>query len=106
MMFSLFVVVVKSGWMVKKGEVVRNWKRRFAVLYSSAELAYFEAENLKQSPKGVIDLRTVSAVRISSEKSKPNCLDLITPSRTFVLSFLSAESMQEWLTALQSKIKK
>ena len=98
-------MIVKSGWMVKKGEVVKNWKRRFAVLYSTAELAYFEAENLRQSPKGSIDLRTVTAVRVSAEKAKPNCLDLVTSSRVFVLSFPTAEAMQEWLTALQSHTK-
>lgn len=85
---------------------MKNWKRRFAVLNANSELAYYESENLKQAPKGTIDLRTVIAVKASAEKSKPNCVDLVTSARTYVLSFLSHESMQEWIAVLQSRMKK
>ncbi len=48
--------VFKVGWMFKEGSTIRNWKRRFFVLYGD-RIEYFKGPHADK-PKGSIELQT------------------------------------------------
>lgn len=59
--------VIRSAWMMKLGERVKNWKSRFVVLLDDGSLTYFKNGPIKESPEnfsfvgtplGGIDVRT------------------------------------------------
>ena len=37
---------VKAGWLTKQGQIVKNWKMRYFVLYDSGRLEYFKTEEV------------------------------------------------------------
>jgi hypothetical protein len=50
--------VLKKGWLVKKGEVRRNWKVRYFVLFEDGRMPYYRAPKRAQrdQPQGCIYL--------------------------------------------------
>lgn len=91
------------GYMVKQGQVRRNWKRRWFVLdLTKKYLAYFETEKA-DSPKGAISCKTITRVYEHKKcgKSKHQflfCVD--TPGRTYTMYTPSEQSMKIWMTCL------
>lgn len=91
------------GYMVKQGQVRRNWKKRWFVLdLTKKYLAYFETEKA-DSPKGAISCKTITRVyeHKKSGKSKHQflfCVD--TPGRTYTMYTPSEQSMKIWMTCL------
>ena len=59
---------VYEGWMQKKGERRRNWKKRYFILLPSTELLYYVTENTDDKAKGSIMLS--EALGISSENHR------------------------------------
>jgi hypothetical protein len=49
---------LRTGWLVKEGAVVKNWKRRFFVVRPDYKIAYYESEEAfkaGKTPKGTIN---------------------------------------------------
>ncbi|KAL6076948.1 Pleckstrin y domain-containing H member 2 [Balamuthia mandrillaris] len=94
--------VFKQGWMTKKGNHVKNWKRRFFVL-SKKELKYF-VNDMAFKAKGVVLIKEVKAVQLSTDARAPNfSFELVTPSRTYVFSCESQQDVESWMEQLEAR---
>lgn len=93
--------IAHSGWITKKGGIIFNWKKRFAVLRAGM-LYYFKGEDYVD-PQGVILLENTKA-RIGEKISgKPHIVEVITPTRTWVLSCSTEEQANAWVAAINKE---
>jgi PH domain len=101
---SMVSTHVKSGWMRKKGEVVKNWKRRFFVLDFGGDLQYFLDES-QQRRKGVIHVPLATDIgRLPDVKRYGFYLAM--PSRTYYFDCASQHTMTDWISVLKTARKR
>uniref|UniRef100_A0A8C6UJH9 Pleckstrin homology domain containing, family A (phosphoinositide binding specific) member 1b n=1 Tax=Neogobius melanostomus TaxID=47308 RepID=A0A8C6UJH9_9GOBI len=97
--------VIKAGYCVKQGGVMKTWKRRFFLLDGNA-LSYFKTE-LEREPLRVIALKEISKVQ-ECKQSEPmmrdNLLEVVTGYRTFYIQADSPEEMHSWIKAISGAI--
>ncbi|TKY90179.1 hypothetical protein EX895_000177 [Sporisorium graminicola] len=89
---------VKSGYLEKKGEKRKTWKKRWFVLRSS-KLAYYKNEKEYQLLRfiDVGDIKTVASVEL---KKSVNTFGIVTPKRTFYVRASSRPEMESWIKVL------
>ncbi|CDR99907.1 hypothetical protein [Sporisorium scitamineum] len=89
---------VKSGYLGKKGEKRKTWKKRWFVLRSS-KLAYYKNEKEYQLLRfiDVGDIKTVASVEL---KKSINTFGIVTPKRTFYVRASSRPEMESWIQVL------
>ncbi|KAF3841924.1 hypothetical protein F7725_023875 [Dissostichus mawsoni] len=87
--------VIKSGYCVKQGAVMRNWKRRYFLLEENS-MSYFKSD-LEKEPLRMIPLKEVHKVQECKQSDimmRDNLFEVVTTSRTFYIQvgcFLSAQ---------------
>jgi len=92
-------VVLKDGWMEKRGARHKKWRRRYFLLFSDPfELRYFNGDKLK----GTIDMSQVQAISKSDQpwtKSLSHCysFELHTPKRVYFISCDSEGELLSWM---------
>jgi len=92
--------IVKRGWLIKQGRVVKNWKRRFFVL-KDGSLAYFERDD-DVVPKGELSLYGAAVVYVEPPKiDKEHCIEVSTPSRSLFIHAESKPEIQQWALCIQ-----
>ncbi|KAJ6255469.1 tbc1 domain family member whacked [Anaeramoeba flamelloides] len=91
---------VHSGFMFKKGKIVKNWKLRFFVLENET-LSYYLTQN-EIEPKGVITLKEITP---KLEPKKPEFLFLQGISRLWQFRAQNVEERDKWYKAIH-KVKK
>eukprot|EP00730_Choanoeca_flexa_P002578 TRINITY_DN11101_c0_g3_i1.p2 TRINITY_DN11101_c0_g3~~TRINITY_DN11101_c0_g3_i1.p2 ORF type:complete len:140 (+),score=9.23 TRINITY_DN11101_c0_g3_i1:60-479(+) len=70
--------IAYKGFLIKRGQKVKNWKTRFFVLYDHGQLSYFkikdEPEDLMTlpSPTGTLDLSKPNTLVLAGSSSKSN----------------------------------
>ncbi|KAG8435641.1 hypothetical protein GDO86_013540 [Hymenochirus boettgeri] len=97
--------VIKAGYCVKQGAVMKNWKRRYFVLDENT-IGYFKSE-LERDPLRVIQLREVQKVqecKQSDNMMRDNLFEIVTTSRTFFVQADSPEDMHSWIRAISGAI--
>ncbi|XP_062859293.1 pleckstrin homology domain-containing family A member 1 isoform X2 [Trichomycterus rosablanca] len=97
--------VVKSGFCVKQGALMKNWKRRYFMLDENA-ISYFKSD-LEREPLRVIPLKEVSKVQECKQSDlmmRDNLFELVTTSRTFYIQTDSPEEMHSWIKAISGAI--
>ncbi|EPQ32094.1 uncharacterized protein PFL1_00291 [Pseudozyma flocculosa PF-1] len=89
---------VKSGYLAKRGEKRKTWKKRWFVLRSS-KLAYYKNDKEYQLLRfiDVGDIKTVASVEL---KKNENTFGIVTPKRTFYVKASSRHEMEAWIAAL------
>ncbi|CCF53871.1 uncharacterized protein UHO2_00985 [Ustilago hordei] len=89
---------VKSGYLEKKGEKRKTWKKRWFVLRSS-KLAYYKNDKEYQLLRfiDVGDIKTVASVEL---KKSVNTFGIVTPKRTFYVRASSRAELESWIEAL------
>lgn len=89
---------VKSGYLEKKGEKRKTWKKRWFVLRSS-KLAYYKNDKEYQLLRfiDVGDIKTVASVEL---KKSVNTFGIVTPKRTFYVRASSRSDMESWIEKL------
>lgn len=89
---------VKSGYLEKKGEKRKTWKKRWFVLRSS-KLAYYKNDKEYQLLRfiDVGDIKTVASVEL---KKSVNTFGIVTPKRTFYVRASSRAEMESWIEKL------
>lgn len=92
----------KCGWLTKRGNGVKTWKRRWFVLRNDV-LSYMEHETAGE-PKGQIPMNTVVAVEPGDKK--PFCLALVTGPRTYYIVCKDHAELGEWLAVLKSCVSR
>eukprot|EP00051_Salpingoeca_urceolata_P000744 m.35795 g.35795 ORF g.35795 m.35795 type:complete len:350 (-) comp10953_c0_seq1:277-1326(-) len=103
--------VVRAGWVTKRGQVKKNWKRRYFVLRDDFTLSYYKDGSMYAKPAGVIAIDTNVRVIPGAELGKPHkwpehtaqdtWLAVKTRERTYYLSCDSQEAAQGWLQKIK-----
>ncbi|KAI9342457.1 hypothetical protein DFJ73DRAFT_842570 [Zopfochytrium polystomum] len=95
--------VLKGGYLKKKGEKRKTWKKRWFVLRTT-RLAYYknekEYELLKMIP--IADIHTVAPVEL---KKRVLVFAIITRQRTYYIQAESQRDMEAWISALRESQK-
>ncbi|XP_060027123.1 pleckstrin homology domain-containing family A member 1 isoform X4 [Erinaceus europaeus] len=97
--------VIKAGYCVKQGAVMRNWKRRYFQLDENT-IGYFKSE-LEKEPLRVIPLKEVHKVQECKQSDimmRDNLFEIVTSSRTFYVQADSPEEMHSWIKAVSGAI--
>jgi len=104
---QLAVLPSYEGWMTKKGDLVKNWKRRYFKLHGSM-LFYFKKKEQQDIPAGL--------VCIADTVKPPDCLDPLpdhpftfvipTRLRDYLICTDNAEDMYEWVQQLRASRKR
>ncbi|KAL6079703.1 Erythrocyte membrane protein 1, variant 2 [Balamuthia mandrillaris] len=115
--------VLKQDWLVKRGTKVQNWKKRYAILFGTGQLEYFESKgslDLKQavqvreveqssisggggvSKRDLLAAAAASSSLTSSSFAKVIAIDL--PGRQYLLRMITEEAHNGWLYTLQQII--
>ncbi|KAM7073453.1 pleckstrin homology domain-containing family A member 1 isoform 3-T7 [Molossus nigricans] len=97
--------VIKAGYCVKQGAVMRNWKRRYFQLDEDT-IGYFKSE-LEKEPLRVIPLKEVHKVQECKQSDimmRDNLFEIVTSSRTFYVQADSPEDMHSWIRAVSGAI--
>ncbi|XP_051968684.1 pleckstrin homology domain-containing family A member 1-like isoform X2 [Xyrauchen texanus] len=97
--------VIKVGYCVKQGAVMKNWKRRYFMLDDNT-VSYFKSDTDRE-PLRVIPLKEVNRVqecKHSDMMMRDNLFELVTTSRTFYIQSTSPEEMHGWIRAISGAI--
>lgn len=89
--------------MLKQGDRVKNWKRRYFVLRSSNELMYFRDQGCTRQC-GLVDLNkpcSVSKHIVDSDKLQ-HCFRVNTIGRTWIFSCGNVSERNDWLQLLNN----
>ncbi|KAI8485064.1 Pleckstrin y domain-containing A member 1 [Branchiostoma belcheri] len=94
---------VKTGFCVKQGAVVKNWKRRYFVLDHEG-LSYYKS-NTDTDPIKVISLLDILHVKsYTGDLPRDNLFEVITTNRTFLVQADSPEEMHSWIQAITDTV--
>lgn len=91
--------VLKSGYLWKKGERRKTWKKRWFVL-RPAHLAYYKTSAEYQLLR-LLDLSDIHSCTQVNLKKHDNTFGLISPNRTFYFQATSPEDVQDWVKAIE-----
>ncbi|XP_008313247.1 pleckstrin homology domain-containing family A member 1 isoform X2 [Cynoglossus semilaevis] len=97
--------VIKTGYCVKQGAVMKTWKRRYFVLDENA-LSYYKSD-LDREPLRVISLKEIHKVQECKQSElmmRDNLFQMVTSSRTFFIQADSPEDMHSWIRAISGAI--
>ncbi|XP_056626871.1 pleckstrin homology domain-containing family A member 1 isoform X2 [Triplophysa dalaica] len=97
--------VIKAGYCVKQGAVMRNWKRRYFIL-DDKNLSYFKSD-MEREPLRPIPLKEINKVQECKQRDvmmRDNLFELVTTSRTFYIQSDSPEEMHGWIKAISGAI--
>ncbi|XP_062832102.1 pleckstrin homology domain-containing family A member 1 isoform X4 [Anolis carolinensis] len=97
--------VIKAGYCVKQGAVMKNWKRRYFQLDENT-IGYFKSE-LDKEPLRIIPLKEVNKVQECKQSDimmRDNLFEIVTSSRTFYVQADSPEDMHSWIKAISGAI--
>ncbi|KAJ7987632.1 hypothetical protein DPEC_G00328490 [Dallia pectoralis] len=97
--------LIKAGYCVKQGAVMKNWKRRYFLLEENA-FSYFKSD-LEREPLRAIPLKEVHKVqecKQSDVTQRDNLFEVVTSSRTFYIQSDSPEEMHGWIKAISGAI--
>lgn len=97
--------VIKAGYCVKQGALMKNWKRRYFVLEQNS-MSYFKSD-LEKEPLRIILLKEVHKVqecKHSEIMMRDNLFEVVTTSRTFFVQADSPEEMHGWIKAISGAI--
>ncbi|KAJ3425016.1 rho gtpase-activating protein 68f [Anaeramoeba flamelloides] len=93
--------IVKEGWLTKKGEKFKNWKKRYFKLYPRS-LKYFKL------PQDFMPLGTVllpkAVIEKSPKKRQKGLFFIRTPTRVWQFKAESETDRQGWYVAISSQI--
>ncbi|XP_037660678.1 pleckstrin homology domain-containing family A member 1 isoform X1 [Choloepus didactylus] len=97
--------IIKAGYCVKQGAVMKNWKRRYFQLDENT-IGYFKSE-LEKEPLRLIPLKEVHKVQECKQSDimmRDNLFEIVTTSRTFYVQADSPEEMHSWIKAVSGAI--
>lgn len=109
---------MKTGWLLKQGHLVKNWKRRFFVL-NYGVLTYYEQDNIASRkgvvdvPKGKINLKNATVVvlvkdevggggRVKDSQERLSVTDA--SNDVLIVQMQSAEEKKDWFEAIRKHI--
>ncbi|KAM9837745.1 pleckstrin homology domain-containing family A member 1 isoform 3-T4 [Aulostomus maculatus] len=97
--------VIKAGYCVKQGAVMKNWKRRYFMLDENT-VSYFKSDQEREALR-VIPLKEIHKVHKCKQSDlmmRDNLFEMVTSSRTFYMQADSPEDMHSWIKAISGAI--
>ncbi|KAL7371716.1 hypothetical protein ABVT39_004003 [Epinephelus coioides] len=97
--------VIKDGYCVKQGALMKNWKRRYFMLDENA-VSYYKSD-LDREALRAIPLKEVLKVQECKQSElmmRDNLFEMVTSSRTFYIQADSPEDMHSWIKAISGAI--
>uniref|UniRef100_A0A3Q1G2M1 Pleckstrin homology domain containing, family A (phosphoinositide binding specific) member 1b n=1 Tax=Acanthochromis polyacanthus TaxID=80966 RepID=A0A3Q1G2M1_9TELE len=97
--------VVKAGYCVKQGALMKNWKRRYFTLDENA-VSYYKSDQEREALK-VIPLKEIHKVQECKQSDlmmRDNLFEMVTGTRTFYVQSDSPEDMHSWIKAISGAI--
>ncbi|XP_044034545.1 pleckstrin homology domain-containing family A member 1 isoform X3 [Siniperca chuatsi] len=97
--------IIKAGYCVKQGALMKNWKRRYFMLDENA-LSYYKSD-LEREALRVIPLKEIHKVHECKQSElmmRDNLFEMVTSSRTFYIQADSPEDMHSWIKAISGAI--
>lgn len=93
-------LIIKRGWLHKRGKFHTSWKRRWMVL-RPPHLYYFKRQTDKVE-KGVIDLigATISLGSAEAQRKDPFSFEIHSQTRVWYLQAASQQEMQKWIESI------
>ncbi|KJA14379.1 hypothetical protein HYPSUDRAFT_208763 [Hypholoma sublateritium FD-334 SS-4] len=91
--------VIKAGYLWKKGERRKTWKKRWFVL-RPAHIAYYKSSAEYQLLR-LLELSDVHSCTQVNLKRHENTFGLISPVRTFYLQAATPQEVQNWVKAIE-----
>ncbi|KAF8933022.1 hypothetical protein BGZ58_006631 [Dissophora ornata] len=96
--------ILKSGYLYKKGERIKIWKKKWFVLRTS-KLAYYK-DSKEYVLLRIIDIRDIHKAAEVVVKNRAGVFVILTPKRTFTVQAESVAEMEEWIEAInQAKVQ-
>ncbi|KAI1321739.1 hypothetical protein EDD11_000015 [Mortierella claussenii] len=96
--------ILKSGYLHKKGERIKIWKKKWFVLRTS-KLAYYK-DNKEYVLHRIIDIRDIHKAAEVVVKNRTGVFVILTPRRTYTVQADSVAEMEEWIQAInQAKVQ-
>jgi len=90
-------IPLHAGEMMKRGEVVKTWRRRYFTLHSNWVLRYYDQEGSK-IPRGNVDITEVNKiVSYEADPDHPFSFSMNTKRRTWLFKCDSKEKLNEWI---------
>ncbi|KAG0266257.1 hypothetical protein BG011_002954 [Mortierella polycephala] len=90
--------ILKAGYLVKKGERIKMWKKKWFVLRTS-KLAYYKDDKEYELLR-IIDIRDIHRAAEVEIKHKSGAFVILTPRRTFTVQAGTIDEMQDWVHAI------
>jgi len=90
--------IIKSGYLWKKGERRKAWKKRWFVL-RSGHLVYYKSSAEYQLLQ-LLDLGDIHTCTPVTLKKHDNAFCIVSPNRTYYLQASSQKDVQEWVKAV------
>ena len=88
-----------SGWAMKLGARVKNWKRRWFVLLSNGKLRYFEDKNAYQE-KGHLQINKKTSISIAPATSAGVQIQIVNDKRTLIMTLPTQDEAEQWSSKL------
>ncbi|KAF9106435.1 hypothetical protein BGX27_009175 [Mortierella sp. AM989] len=96
--------IIKAGYLMKKGERLKIWKKKWFVLRTS-KLAYYK-DSKEYELLRITDIRDVHKAAEVPVKHKSGVFVILTPQRTFTVQAKDVAEMRDWVQAInQAKIQ-
>ncbi|KAF9354298.1 hypothetical protein BGX34_011109 [Mortierella sp. NVP85] len=90
--------ILKSGYLHKKGERIKIWKKKWFVLRTS-KLAYYK-DSKEYVLHRIIDIRDIHKAAEVEVKNRTGVFMILTPRRTYTVQADSVAEMEEWVDAI------
>ncbi|XP_056286399.1 pleckstrin homology domain-containing family A member 1-like [Pseudoliparis swirei] len=97
--------VIKAGYCVKQGALMKNWKRRYFMLEDNA-VSYYKSDLEKEALR-VIPLKEIHRVQECNQSElmmRDNLFEVVTGSRTFYMQADSPEDMHSWIKSISGAV--
>ncbi|KAG0013357.1 hypothetical protein BGZ80_011128 [Entomortierella chlamydospora] len=96
--------IIKAGYLMKKGERLKIWKKKWFVLRTS-KLAYYK-DSKEYELLRITDIRDVHKAAEVPVKHKSGVFVILTPRRTVTVQAKDVAEMRDWVQAInQAKVQ-
>ena len=100
------IEIIKKGVMLKKGGIVKSWKRRHFILKSDKYLYYYEKTMENNETlyhlRGSADLTNITCIKITEDKA----FEIVTPKRTWYFACQNNDERDQWVQTIKLHIIK
>ncbi|CAH3973994.1 RAC serine/threonine-protein kinase [Pieris brassicae] len=98
--------IVKEGWLLKRGEHIRNWRDRYFILFDNGDLMGFKAQPERNNYRDPLNKFTVRDCQIMAvDKPRPNVFTVRGLQWTTVIernfAVDSEKEREEWVAAIR-----